>query len=259
MQVCTPNSPAVILAAGEGSRIQPGNGRIPKPLTELLGMTLLERAVLSCRRAGVGECYVVVGYQKKQIIPHIRELGIRYSIPIIAVENQDWEEGNGTSVLAASRHLSGEFLLVMCDHLFDPDIAFSLMEAKNGHAHCLLAVDGRTDQIFDLADATKVCVNGGRVTAIGKEISSFNAIDTGLFLCQPTLFDALEVSRMGGDGSLSGAVRQLVGKGEMQAVDIGDCFWMDVDTPESLAHATYLLEDSPLNNQPAMPQLWPAK
>ena len=41
MQVSTPNLPAVILAAGEGSRLQPGNGRIPKPLTELLGMTLL--------------------------------------------------------------------------------------------------------------------------------------------------------------------------------------------------------------------------
>ena len=37
--------PAVILAAGSGTRISAGNGGRPKPLTRFLGMTLLERAV----------------------------------------------------------------------------------------------------------------------------------------------------------------------------------------------------------------------
>ena len=53
--------PAVILAAGEGLRLRQGNGGIPKPLTFLLGLTLLERAVLSCKEVGVVKCYVITG------------------------------------------------------------------------------------------------------------------------------------------------------------------------------------------------------
>ena len=47
--------PAVILAAGEGNRLNGVNGGAPKPLTPVLGLTLLERAILSCKKVGVLE------------------------------------------------------------------------------------------------------------------------------------------------------------------------------------------------------------
>ena len=57
--------PAVILAAGEGRRLR---GVKPKPLTKLLGLTLLERALLTCKEAGIKKFYVVVGYKKREVI-----------------------------------------------------------------------------------------------------------------------------------------------------------------------------------------------
>ena len=85
--------PAVILAAGEGCRLQKGNGGVPKPLTRVLGLTLLERAVLSCREAGVSECYVVIGSQEKNILPLVEHLGQRNGISVRAVQNPNWEKG----------------------------------------------------------------------------------------------------------------------------------------------------------------------
>ena len=229
--------PVVILAAGQGHRLRPGNGDVLKPLTPLLGLTLLERALLSAREVGSTDFLVVTGSCQETIWPHILELEHRHGLSIQVIENLDWEAGNGGSVLAAAPYVTGPFLLLMCDHLFDPDILRRLIKTEGGSAACYLAVDHRTDQVFDLKDATKVQLDGQYLTAIGKELATFDAVDTGLFHCQPALFDALAQARRDGDGTLSGGLRRLIQTRQAQAADIGERFWLDVDTPEALGHA----------------------
>ena len=57
-----------------------------------------------------------------------------------------------------------------------------------------LAVDFNiAGSINDLDDVTRVKCSNGRIVNIGKVIRDFNAIDTGIFLCTPVIFDALEV------------------------------------------------------------------
>src|SRR5918912_3581560 len=93
--------PAVILAAGQGHRLLESSRGLPKPLVPVLGVPLLERTVLSCRAAGITEVFVVVGYRQETLIPAITELACRYELVLHAVANPLWEEGNGTSALAA--------------------------------------------------------------------------------------------------------------------------------------------------------------
>ena len=159
------------------------------------------------------------------------------------VENPHWVEGNGTSALAAQPYVRGPFLLAMCDHVFDPAILQCLADAGSGDAECLLAVDYRIDKVFRLDDATKVQLTDSTITAIGKALHSYTAIDTGLFFCQPKVFDALQQARTAGEGSLSAGWRRLIPRRQFQALDIGEAFWVDVDTPESLRYAERVLRD----------------
>ncbi len=198
--------PVVILAAGRGERLRGETEGCLKPLTPVLGLTLLERAILSCREVGVTECIVVVGYGEEQMLAHVDELARRHTMRVCGVANPHWEEGNGTSVSAALPHLNGRFLLIRCDH------------------------------VFDLNDATKVRLDGQTITAIGKYLPSYTAIDTGLFLCRPLLFEALACARTEGDASLTGGMQRLIRKAQVRAVDIGDHFWSDIDTPQSLSY-----------------------
>src|SRR5262245_59727039 len=94
--------PAVILAAGQGHRLLESSRGLPKPLLPVLGVPLLERTVLSCRAAGITEVFVVVGYRQELLTLAIAELARRYEMDLRAVANPLWEEGNGTSALAAS-------------------------------------------------------------------------------------------------------------------------------------------------------------
>ena len=230
---------AVILAAGKGQRLRPGG--YLKPLTPLLGVTLLERVVLACRDVGVRECIVVLGYGKESIGERLDELADRTGIAVRGVENPHWEEGNGTSALAAQPYIRGPFLLAMCDHIFDPAILQRLVDAGSKGAECLLAVDYRTEGVFRLDDATKVQLTDGTITAIGKDLQSYAAVDTGLFFCQPKVFDALQQARAADEGSLSAGWRRLIPRRQFQALDIGEAFWVDVDTPESWRYAERVL------------------
>lgn len=230
---------AVILAAGEGRRLRP-EGYL-KPLTPVLGVTLLERVLISCRKASVKECIVVLGYGREEIEERLDELASRVGIAVRSVENRHWKEGNGTSALAARPYVDGSFLLTMCDHVFDPAILVRLAGAGDAGIDCLLAVDYRTEGAFRLDDATKVQIAGRIITAVGKDLLSYSAIDTGLFFCRPEVFDALQRSRASGEGSLSAGWRRLIPRRTFQALDIGNGFWVDVDTPESLRYAERLL------------------
>ena len=228
--------PAVILAAGQGHRLLESSGGVPKPLIPVLGVPLLERTLLSCRAAGITEVFVVVGYRQELLQPAIAAWARRYDMALHVVQNPVWVEGNGTSALAVAPYLGQAFFLLMCDHVFTPAMLGELLAAEDGTEVCRLAVDRRIEAIFDLPDATKVRLDGPMITAIGKDIVPFDAIDTGLFLCRPFLFNALERARAAGDSSLSGGMRQLLTTGQLRAVDIGTHFWSDVDTPASLAY-----------------------
>lgn len=239
-----PLPPVVILAAGQGHRLLERSGSVPKPLMPVLGVPLLERTVRSCRIAGLTEGYIVVGYRHELFEPVVTTLAERYGMALRVVHNPTWPEGNGTSALAVAPYLSSPFVLTMCDHVFTPALLQPLLASEDGTEVCRLAVDRRIHNIFDLPDATKVCLDEARITAIGKELPTFDAIDTGFFLCRPQLFPALAQAQAAGDSSLSGGMRRLIAARALYAVDIGTHAWSDVDTPASLIHTERLLQET---------------
>ena len=87
-------------------------------------------------------------------------------------------------------------------------------------------------------------VKNSKIIEIEKNLVEYNAVDTGLFLLSPVIFDALEEAMLDGDCSLSDGIRSLSGKGKMGVFDIKEGFWQDVDTPASLKHAKFMLLNS---------------
>jgi CDP-L-myo-inositol myo-inositolphosphotransferase len=228
---------AVIIAAGMGSRLRGYGPDIPKPLVPVAGVPLLKRTILSAKRAGIVEFVVITGYRGEEIQSQLVDDDQFGDLAIDWVQNVDWERGNGVSVLAAKDYVNEPFILLMSDHLFDPEALVKLRHIPIGQTEAVLAVASHLDRIFDMEDATKVLVDGNRIEKIGKELANFNAVDTGMFLCSPFLFTALERSIDAGEGSLSGGIRVISEQGTMRVLDIEGLFWLDVDTPEAHVHA----------------------
>ena len=230
----------LIVAAGMGGRLrQRGQS---KPLVPVNGVRLLERVMTRARSAGVERFFVVSGYRGEEVRAALDDFSAREAIPIVHVSNDEWQRGNGVSVLKARPFLDGPFLLSMCDHLVDPDILRDLMASPLEPDTVTLAVDFNVaGSINDLDDVTRVMCFNGRIVHIGKVIREFNAIDTGVFFCTPVIFDALEVSQAAGDDSISGAMNVLAREDRARVFDIQGRLWLDVDDPATLDKAETLL------------------
>lgn len=223
---------ALIIAAGRGARFGAATDFLPKPLMEVAGMPLICRTLLTARKAGIDHFVIVTGYHGEVLEEFLRreappDLSIR------CLRNERWERPNGLSVLRAIGAFPGPFALLMADHVLDSRILKNLLADPLLPGHCRLAVDFHPELVFDLADATKVAVRGGKVINIGKEIEDYNAIDTGIFLCSDGIFDALETAVSRGKESLSDGIRELARKGRMEAMDTEGLFWQDVDEEAS--------------------------
>ena len=236
---------AVVLAAGDGSRLARQGNDTPKPALSLLGLSLAERTITSCMAAGIQRFLVVLGHAADQVRAHYQAIGARRRCDVEFVTAQDWKLGNGASALAAADKVgSGRFLLTMSDHLIAPSLIEKILRTYPQDGEISLAVDRDKTGVFDVEDVTKVTLSDGRVVRIGKTLDEWDAADTGVFLCTGALFDALERAKSQGRHSLSDGVSQLAAAGKVAAVDVTGEDWIDVDTPETLREAGRRLLDN---------------
>jgi len=232
----------LILAAGNGTRLRPVSAGLPKPLVQFRGKPILEHVILRAQQAGIDEFVIVLGYRSDLIRCWLdnRWLG---DLSLTLVENQDYHKHNGVSVLKARGEMDENFLLLMADHVFEPEMAKLLINQPLAKDEVILAVDPGIDRTFDLGDATKVRRQGDFIVDIGKEIPNYDALDTGMFLCSRTLFGKLESSMTNGNCSLSDGMRQLARERNLRGMEIGEGRWHDLDTPEALAHAESVFDE----------------
>lgn len=108
-----PNIGAVILAAGESSRL----GQ-PKQLIQFRGKTLVRRIVDAAREAGCSPKVVVIGSDKDKVARELEQTNA------VIVENVNWKNGMGTSIRSAVQHLIDiapnveAIVLLVCDQPF---------------------------------------------------------------------------------------------------------------------------------------------
>ena len=232
----------IVLAAGFGSRLREHDDDAIKPLTLVAGEPLLHRAIRGLALAGCDRAVVVLGYRSEDLQAAVA--GWDPGLPVHTVVNPRYDLANGVSVLAAGPHVGDEFVVTMADHV----LSEGLLALAGAHTPvpggATLLVDRRIDEVFDLDDATKVRTDAdGRIVEIGKTLAQYDAVDTGVFVCTRGLLDALKaVLHARGDATLSQGVARLASAGLMHTLDVGECFWQDVDTPQMLAHAVACLQ-----------------
>lgn len=226
----------VIIAAGLGSRLWDVSNQVPKTLLPFGHGTILSAIVGRLKQAGITELAMVVGFNQHYIREYVAAHPLE--LPVVFIENTEWERGNGLSVYKVRSWVGqAPFLLSMSDHLVQPE-AITRVVSHPTRANLLL-VDPFIDTVFDLDDATKVQTDGERIVKIGKELPHYNALDCGIFRLESDYFAAMETALGKGRESISAAIEELVPTGRILAVSAPQAgMWMDLDTPEAYEFAT---------------------
>src|SRR3989344_313383 len=201
---------ALIIAAGNGTRMQTVIRGRHKSLMPLLGLKIIERVILGAKEAGISEFVIVTGYKGEKLQGFLGN-GTKYGISISFVQNDNWEKANGISVLVAQKYFRENFVLLMGDHVFSPKTLIRIQRLKLKQHECVLAID--------------------------KNLESYNGYDTGMFVCSPYIFKVLEKSTKLDKNSLSHSMRVLISEGKLRTLDIKGSLWADCDTWEDIKFA----------------------
>jgi MurNAc alpha-1-phosphate uridylyltransferase len=103
---------AMVLAAGLGKRMRPITDRIPKPLVEIAGRTLIDRGLDALDRAGVARIVVNVHHLADQLVGH---LALRNPAIIVSDERDALLESGGGIVRALPLLGDEPFFVVNAD------------------------------------------------------------------------------------------------------------------------------------------------
>ena len=163
----TPPPRAIILSAGQGSRLLPHTENTPKALLDLSGRSMLEWQLRGLAEAGVREAVVVTGFRDDQIDRAVA-LHAPPELRVRTLYNPFYKlADNLASCWMARAEMDGPFLILNGDTLFEPEIARRLISAPP--AAITVTIDRKP--AYD-ADDMKVWTEGTRLKAIGKKLTA---------------------------------------------------------------------------------------
>lgn len=231
---------AVILAAGQGTRIRSVHGERPKCLIEVDESTILDHQLEALSMAGIDEVAIVVGYEKEQIINHVKQGTGNYGQTIQFIENPAFAITNNIySLWLAKEWIRGDsFICLNADVIFDPEV---LLSAVRSNAPISMIVDPLWRD-----ETMKVIVAGNRVLRMSKKISreDFSGTYIGITVFHHSIQERF-LARM--DRLISGgrvneffnvAVQELADEGVHVGFTSTDGLpWAEIDDPLDLSFA----------------------
>ena len=155
---------AIILSAGQGTRLLPLTAEIPKCALTLYNKTVIEWQVDELLNSGVDDIVVVTGFATDKVE---QLLARRYhSQPVRAVFNPFYKVSDNLATCWIVRNeMEGDFILLNGDTLFDTSVLKCLLGSKSQPITVTIDKKSTYDD-----DDMKVLLDGDRLTRIGKDI-----------------------------------------------------------------------------------------
>ena len=247
MKACTVTPPhrAIILSAGQGSRLLPLTERLPKCLIDLAGRSMLEWQLRALVEMGVAEAVVVTGFHPELVEAELKRV-VLAQLRVRTLYNPFYKlADNLASCWMARAELSGACMILNGDTLFEPAIAGRLLAAPP--APITVTIDRKA--AYD-TDDMKVDTEGDRLRAIGKTLSSdrvngesigflrFDAEGAALFVAE--LERTMRTPEGPGLWYLS-AINRLANAGaDVRVASIEGLQWGELDFPADLVQVRAL-------------------
>lgn len=196
---------AVILAAGEGTRMKPLTQDTPKPLLPVAGKPIIQHSI-DVLEEKMDEILIVAGYKIEQFREEFKD---RENIKII---EQEKPEGTADAALRARKHIDGKTVILNGDDIYGE-------EAKQAveNESALLTAETSNPGKYGVLN-----IEDGKVEDIQEkpENPASNFVNTGLYVVQPDFFDLLEKVEKSerGEYEITDALNSYIEEHDVEAV-----------------------------------------
>lgn len=229
---------AVILAAGEGTRMRPLTANLPKPLLPVAGKPFLRHTLEAVRYAGIRDVTILIGWQGHRIRESFgrgEELGLS-----LDYEEQSERLGTAHAIGQLRAHVDGPFLSVNGDVVVSGD---ALRDLVSRHEKVHGAVMGLAE-VPDPRPFGVVEMEGDRVKSIEEKPRSpkSHLINAGIYVFDPDIFALIDATPRSarGEFEITDTIRMLLAKQDVYGMRLAG-EWLDVGRPWDLLRANAAL------------------
>ncbi|ADB60094.1 Nucleotidyl transferase [Haloterrigena turkmenica DSM 5511] len=217
---------AVVLAAGQGTRIRPLSDSIPKPMLPVADRPLVAHTIDAAIDAGADEIILVIGYEGETVRDYFGE---KYRGTPISYAVQTEQAGTAHAVNTAREHIDGPFAVLNGDNLYDPAAVDRLFE--HCPAVCAIAVD-------EPRNYGVLSTDGDSVTGIVEKPSKppTNLANAGAYAFPERAREWLEVPESErGEHEITDVLASVIEEFDVTPVTLDR--WLDVGRPWELLEA----------------------
>jgi glucose-1-phosphate thymidylyltransferase long form len=233
---------AVVLAAGEGTRLRPLTEDKPKGLVEVAGEPIITHCLDRLVELGAEEFIIVVGYLKEKIIDHY---GDEYRGVPITYTHQREQKGLAHALLCVEEYIDDDFMLILGDNIFRANLEDVVRRQQEDRADAAFLVE---EVPWEEASRYGVCDTNayGEITDVVEKPDDppSNLVMTGFYTFTPAIFHACHLVQPSGRGEyeISDAVDLLIHSGRtIDAIGL-DGWRIDVGYPEDREEAEERLQ-----------------
>ncbi|MDG5759856.1 UTP--glucose-1-phosphate uridylyltransferase AglF [Natronococcus sp. A-GB1] len=234
---------AVVLAAGEGTRLRPLTEDKPKGLVEVDEKPIITHCLDRLVELGASEFVIVVGYLKEKIIDHY---GDEYRGVPITYAHQREQNGLAHALLCVEEHIDDDFMLILGDNVFEANLEDVVRRQQEERADAAFLVE---EVPWEEASRYGVCDTNayGEITDVIEKPDDppSNLVMTGFYTFTPAIFHACHLVQPSdrGEYELSDAVDLLIQSGRtIDAIGL-DGWRIDVGYPEDREEAEKRLQE----------------
>jgi UDP-N-acetylglucosamine diphosphorylase / glucose-1-phosphate thymidylyltransferase / UDP-N-acetylgalactosamine diphosphorylase / glucosamine-1-phosphate N-acetyltransferase / galactosamine-1-phosphate N-acetyltransferase len=227
---------AVILAAGEGTRLRPFTQTRPKVMLPVGNRPILEFVVQSLVANGVRDIVMVVGYHKERIMSFFGD-GAKFGARISYVV-QERQLGTGHALTYLKGSVKGRFLLLPGDNIVDKETVAALMSVEKGSAVLVTESDEPSKYgVVELKDDRVIQIHEKPQESIG------NIINTGLYNFESDVLPLIEHEVRQGNNGITQALKGVLQRTHLQAILVGGR-WEDAVYPWDLVRLNEIALES---------------
>ena len=182
---------AIILTAGEGTRMRPLTVTKPKTMLQVGGKPILQYNVESLRDAGIKDITMVVGYREEIIKDHFGN-GTDFGANINYVTQKE-RLGTAHAIGSTMGTVEGNFIILNGDIIVDPILIKDIIDKyRSGNARSALVLT----EVDDPSSFGVVELDGDRITNIIEKPepgeAPSNLINAGIYLFDDQIFEAIK-------------------------------------------------------------------
>ncbi len=232
---------ALILAAGEGTRMRPLTANIPKPLLPVAGKPFLSHIIETLKNLEITDIYLLIGWKNLKIKEYFGD-GQRFGVKITYLLQEE-RLGTAHAVGIAKSDMDSPFLCINGDIVLTRSYIKGLMESYKIHKGNIMSLAKvERPERFGVVKLEKEHVM--EIVEKPKEPKS-NLINAGIYIFTPEVFTAIDNTPKStrGEYEITESIKILMKSNDIYGYVLDEP-WVEIGRPWDLLRAnTMLMKD----------------